>query len=85
MSAANPNQNDAFKFLESLSYRIQLSKLYEIVSSCNYNLKNKWCPVILKIGSSLNKEDRIKARINNDYLLQVWSVKGELIFERFLA
>ena len=40
---------------------------------------------MLKIGSSLNKEDRIKARINNDYLLQVWSVKGELVFERFVA
>lgn len=61
--------------------------LYEIVDSCNYNTTEEFCPIILKLGKDLKtkvyNQDVAQSVFNiKDYLLQVWSKTGQLIYER---
>ena len=61
-------------------YQVPLSRLYQIMASCQFDDSSKFCPVLLKINN-----DEIKA--NNGgcaFLLQVWTIKGEMIYEKSL-
>ena len=61
-------------------FKVPLHELYNVIASCNYNAENYFCPVLVKI---IDQETLIK----NDmylYLLQVWSRKGEMVYERKL-
>jgi hypothetical protein len=50
-------------FLKQVKYKIELSQLYEIYDSCNYNDLNQYCPVLVQIKDHLR--DRFK---NSDNL-----------------
>ena len=43
-------------YIEKVNNTIPVNELYEVIDSCNYNEKNYWCPVLLKIGNELLKE-----------------------------
>ena len=61
-------------------FRCPLNKLYTVKASCNYNTKNPFCPVLVEII------DEVALLMNNNmaYLLQVWNLQGECVFERAL-
>ena len=55
-----------------------LHKLYKPLGSCQFNSHGKFCPVSVKINDETIKE-------NNGglaYLIQVWTLKGELVYEK---
>jgi hypothetical protein len=60
-----------------LKHRTALTELYTFVGVLNFNSKNRWCPVLLKLGKQMAHE-------TCDYLLQVWDRKGRCVFERKL-
>ena len=59
-------------------YSIPLDKLYKVIASCQYNEKAEYCPVLVKIidPTILMKNNQFP------FLLQVWTLKGEMVFER---
>lgn len=66
--------------MEAVKYTVPLCELYKLMASCNFSMYNNYCPVLLKIMDT-------EIQIHNGrkkYLLQVWSIKGELVFERAL-
>jgi len=64
--------------MNAVMYSVPLDKLYEVMFSCQYNEDSEYCPIILKII-----DDDIKRNNGGlEYLLQVWSSKGDLLFER---
>ena len=67
--------------MDDVMYSVPLNKLYRIMASCQYNEDSKFCPVLIEIT------DPIILKKNNEmrYLLQVWSRKGDLLFERRLV
>lgn len=68
------------EMLGKLSFKVPLDKLYRLVASCNYNVQNRFCPVLVEI------KDKVALLANNEkpYLLQVWNLQGECVFERAL-
>ena len=59
-------------------YQVPLSRLYQIMASCQYDEGAKFCPVLVKIN-----DDDIQANNNGcGFLLQVWTLKGEMIYEK---
>jgi len=40
-------------FINKVKVPIDLLGLYEIVDSCNYNISEEFCPVMLKLGKDL--------------------------------
>ena len=59
-------------------YDVELHKLYEVMASSQYTEDSDFCPVMVKISN----EDIIAENGGRQYLLQVWSIKGELVFEK---
>jgi hypothetical protein len=61
-------------------FRVPLDELYKVIDSCVFDPINVFCPVLLQIKDPqiLEENDR------KEYLLQVWSNRGEMIFERAL-
>ena len=61
-------------------FRINLDSLYKVVGSCINNATDEFCPVLVKIVQPriIDKNDGCQ------YLLQIWSKQGELVFERKL-
>ena len=51
-----------------MEFKVPLDKLYKVLASCNYNVMNKYCPVLLEIEDEtcLNKNG------GKPFLLQVW-------------
>ena len=66
--------------MRNVMYSVPLKKLYKVVASCNYNEKADFCPVLLEVM------DRTILQNNNGcaFLLQVWTRKGDMVFERAL-
>ena len=67
-------------FLNRAEFSVPLDKLYKVLASCNFNENNFYCPVLLQVVNSKIKEHAP----DKDYLLQVWTKEGEMVFERAL-
>jgi hypothetical protein len=76
----NNQASSAKKFMKKVMYKVPLDKLYRIISSCQYDSKGVFCPVIVEIID----EQILTLNDGYKYLLQVWSDKGEMVFERAL-
>ena len=63
--------------MRSVMNQAPLKKLYKVIASCNYNEDANFCPVLVQII------DKIILANNNlqPFLLQVWTKKGEMVFE----
>ena len=61
-------------------YEVPLSSLYKVVASNMYEEGSKFCPVVVKIMDS----EIIKESGGKEFLLQVWSELGEMVFEKAL-
>ena len=66
--------------MKQVSYLVPIKDLYEVVASCNFSTELDFCPVILRI----NDENIIEKNGGKAFLMQVWTRKGELAFERKL-
>ena len=64
--------------MENVQYKVPLDDLYKVVASCNYLHGAKFCPVLVKIMH----KDIVKECDGIRWLLQVWTDKGDMIFER---
>lgn len=64
--------------MSKVMYQVPLYKLYKVVASCQFEEDAEFCPVLVKII------DETILRKNKDmpFLLQVWTNKGEMVFER---
>ena len=61
-------------------YSVPLNKLYKIMASCQYNENAEFCPVLIEvIDKKILEQDP-----EHPYLLQVWSNRGDMLFERGL-
>lgn len=69
------------EMLNSVMYKVPLDKLYRVVASCNYNSMNYYCPVLVEV---MDKEALKIHGEDKPFLLQVWNLKGEMVFERAL-
>ena len=67
-------------FMKDVMFKVPLHELYNVIASCNYNANNYFCPVLVRI---IDEMTLIKNE-NYPYLLQVWTQKGEMVFERKL-
>ena len=67
-------------YLKEVMFKVEVSQLYEVVDSCVYDPNNVFCPVLLEIKN----QEIIAKNDGKQYLLQVWSNRGEMIFERQL-
>ena len=65
------------ELLTELQFIVPLNGLYKLISSCNYNVSNTYCPVLVQI-----KDEEIKDQSGKEYLLQVWDREGQMLFER---
>ena len=68
------------QMIEKMVFKCPLDKLYSVIASCNYNIQNRFCPVLVEV------KDQIALMKSNGkpYLLQVWNLNGECVFERSL-
>ena len=76
------NQSKSAKeFLSKVMYEVELHKLYEVMASCQFKEDSDFCPVMVKI----NHSDIIEYNNGLEYLLQVWTIHGVMVFERPLS
>ena len=64
--------------MKGVMYEVPLRKLYQPIASCQFNSDGKFCPVLVKINDETIKK-------NNGglaYLIQIWTLKGELVYEK---
>ena len=75
----NNNQSKSAKeFLSKVMYQVELHKLYEVMASCQFKEDSMFCPVMVQI----NHQDIIKENQDKKYLLQVWTINGDMVFEK---
>ena len=75
------NQFKASKeMMRNIEFNVPIDELYKVVASCNYNINNFYCPVLVKIID----ETILDRMTRKAYLLQVWNKLGEMVFERSL-
>ena len=77
----------AADYVNKIKFDVDVSELYKIIDSCHYNVDNKFCPIIVKLGKhmeNLRQEGRIKKKHLKDFMLQVWDRDGRLVYERQL-
>ena len=75
----NKNQCKTSKdFMKRVMYSVPLNKLYKIMASCQFSDDADFCPVLVKIV------DKTILQTNDgfEFLLQVWTKKGDMVFER---
>ena len=76
--------------MKEVTYSVPIGRLYKVIESCNFVEGSKWCPVLLRIQPDL-KEGMMQlpefAYYDDvfEYLLQVWNLKGEMVYERQMA
>ena len=69
------------ELLSKMEFIVPLKNIYRVIASCNYNVMNSYCPVLVKI-----KDPHVLAKNGGKpYLLQVWDREGQMLFERALA
>ena len=66
------------EYMQKVMYKVPLNKLYKVFASCNYNERSLYCPVLVKIMD----KDILKKNFGKQFLLQVWTIEGILVFER---
>ena len=64
--------------MQKVMYSVPLDKLYKVVASCQYNDNGEFCPVLCKIIDPTV----LKNNKGMEYLLQVWSSRGDMVFEK---
>ena len=64
--------------MRDIEFTVPIDELYKVVASCNYNINNYYCPVLVKIVDPVI----LSRNMSMPYLLQVWNRLGEMIFER---
>ena len=64
--------------MKGVMYEVPLRKLYQPIASCQFNSDGKFCPVLVKINDKTIKEKNGGL----PYLIQVWTLKGELVYEK---
>lgn len=64
--------------MKNVMYSVPLNKLYKMMASCQYTEGASFCPVLIQIV------DETILQIHNGvkYLLQVWTKKGDMVFEK---
>ena len=64
--------------MKKVMYSVPLNKLYKIMASCQFNEDALYCPVLVEIV------DETIQKVNDyrRYLVQVWTKKGDMIFEK---
>ena len=67
-------------YTDKLTYNIPLSELYKVCASCHDTERQDFCAVLIQIVDDRIFEINGKKR----YLLQIWSKKGDMVFERSL-
>ena len=81
------NIDDPRRFLDEAVYDIKLHDLYEIIAACLSSDKSYWCPILVRTGNVLknqNAYDNADFRLQTElkpYLLQIWDMKGNMVFE----
>ena len=60
-------------------FKVPLAQLYRVVASCNYNLHNYYCPILIEVIDETAKEHYGS---DKPFLIQVWNLKGQMVFER---
>jgi hypothetical protein len=84
MHEANALSTNQFKttteYMGKVMDTVPLTELYKVEASCNYHEQNEFCPVLVKIMD----ETILGFNKNLPFLLQVWSNKGEMVFEKAL-
>ena len=64
--------------MEQVQYTVPLDRLYHVVASCQYQEGSDFCPVLVKIIDPFI----VQKNEGCEFLLQVWSIRGDLIFEK---
>ena len=55
-----------------MEFKVPLDKLYKVVASCNYNVSNLFCPVLVEVVDKM-----ILAKNGGmPFLIQVWDRQG---------
>ena len=67
----------AKEFMRHVKDQAPLNKLYKVIASCNYNEDGDFCPVLVEI---IDKKI-LQNNNHQPFLLQVWTKKGEMVFE----
>ena len=71
-------------YIKKIKFNVPMHKIYKICDSCNYNIENDFCPILVKLGDqmkALNNDHTLKTKLR-EYLLQVWDKKGRMVYER---
>ena len=75
---------NAAEYINKIKFNVDVSQIYQICDSCNYNMENAFCPIILKLGpqmKTINSDSEFKTNLK-EYLLQVWDREGRMLYER---
>ena len=64
--------------MQKVMYQVPLSRLYSILASCQYDSGSEFCPVLVKINDETIKQNNGGCA----FLLQVWTIRGDMIFEK---
>ena len=81
LQRSNENMRESKDYIDKVMFKVPLSKLYKVIASCQFNEKGYFCPVLVQIMDSEVRREHA----NMEYLLQVWTRKGEMVFEKPLA
>ena len=71
--------------MKNVKYKVPLDGLYKVVASCNYTDSCDFSPVLLRIMCQDLKGMICPDDPEKEYLLQVWTKGGEMVFEKQLA
>ena len=66
--------------MKKVMYYVPLDKLYKVIASCQYTENSDFCPVLVKIVD----KQILEHNQGLPYLLQVWTNRGQMVFERSL-
>lgn len=53
----NHRMSQSDHFINNVTSRVTLGDLYSIIGVCNHNSNARWCPVLLKVGEKMTKDD----------------------------
>ena len=68
------------EMLKSMSFDININKLYSLKQAFCDNEFNEYCAVLLRV-----ENNQLKQALGGRYLVQVWNKQGQLLYERCRA